>query len=126
MKVAPLTLGFLSFSSCLSLGFFPSNPAFAQCLQADVAVQYNISGSRVPTERTNDVTLESNQGCRGNTSVTTGVQGNVGGTDPVVQNRQVIQRQQGNNNEGGFGGNTVQIQTGVGIDVYNAADQFRH
>lgn len=123
MKLTPLTLGFLSFSSFLSLGLLTSHPAVANCVQADVSVQYNVSGSRVPTERTNDVIMESNEGCRGNVSVTTGVQGNVGGTDPVVQRRQVIHRQQGNNDGGG--GNTVQIKTGVGIDVYNAADRLR-
>ena len=32
-------------------------PILAQCIQADIAVQYNISGSTLPTERDNDVRM---------------------------------------------------------------------
>lgn len=115
-------LAIFTCSSLLAWGAVSPSPAHAQCVQADVSVQYNISGSRQPTDRENDVVMESDRGCTGNTSVTTGVQGNVGGDRPVVQRRRVRQRQEG----GSGSGSTVQIESNVGIDVYNPADNFQY
>ncbi|PSF37232.1 hypothetical protein C7H19_10955 [Aphanothece hegewaldii CCALA 016] len=106
-------------------GTWLSHPVNAQCLQADVSVQYNISGSRQPTKRTNDVVMESEPGCRGNASVTTGVQGNIGGTTPVEQHRMVRHQQRGQGNPTGINGSTVQIRSNVGIDVYDPSARYR-
>ena len=125
MKFPGLILSLFSVSSFLALSSLLPKVATAQCVQADVSVQYNISGSKQPTKRSNDVIMESDPTCTGNASVTTGVQGNIGGDGPVEQHRQVYQRQTGSNGNGtGINGPTVQIRTNAPIDVYNAADKF--
>lgn len=117
-----LSLGLLSLIGFLSAFSVPRS-ASAQCIQADVGIQYNISGSRQPTDRTNDVDFASNGNCQGNVSVTTGVQGNEGGTGRVRQRRVVRHRFTGNGNNDS-GGSTIQIKSNPTIDVYNAADRL--
>lgn len=125
MRLTSFSLGLISFSGFLTVGLFSINSANAQCLQADVSVQYNISGSKQPTDRSNDVVMQNEEGCSGNVSVTRGVQGNVGGNTPVQQHRRVHHRQQNSNrNSTGTNNSTVQIRSNVGIDVYNPADNF--
>ena len=124
MKLTRYYLSLLSFSGSLMVASSVTNSAIAQCVQADVGVQYNISGSEEPTERTNDVDLQSNGDCKGNASVTTGVQGNQGGTGSVRQDRKVRHRFEGSDNDTEPGGSTVQIQTNPQIDVYNPADKL--
>jgi hypothetical protein len=126
MKSIWYYLSLLSFSSFLILGSSVKNSATAQCVQADVGIQYNISGSEEPTERSNDVDMQSNGSCRGNASVTTGVQGNVGGTAPVRQERTVRHRFEGSDNDTESGGSTVQIRSNPQIDVYNPADKLKY
>ena len=123
MKLARWTTGLLSICSLLGSNLLLS-PVTAQCIQADISVQYNISGSQEPTERTNDVDFYSDAACQGNVSVTTGVQGNVGGNRRVQQRRTV--RHRFNNNPGATNQvhNTIQIQSNPAIDVYNAADNL--
>lgn len=118
MKLMKLTL----ITPLLSLAISP--PALAQCVQADVSVQYNISGSRTPTQRHNDVNLQSHDACQGNASVTTGVQGNEGGTGRVRQSRVVRHRVNNGDVKNNSGGSTVQIISNPAIDVYNAADNL--
>ncbi|AFY76483.1 MAG: hypothetical protein IGR93_01030 [Hydrococcus sp. C42_A2020_068] len=125
MRLKALTLSFLAVSGLFSMGDFLSNWATAKCVQADVSVQYNISGSKEPTNRSNDVDMESDPSCRGNASVTTGVQGNVGGNGPVEQHRTVRHRQRGSDGNSGGNGGAVQIRSNPGIDVYNPAENWR-
>lgn len=125
MRLRALTLSFIAVSGLFSMGDFLSNSATAKCVQADVSVQYNISGSKEPTNRSNDVEMESDPSCRGNASVTTGVQGNVGGNGPVEQHRTVRHRQRGSDGNSGGNGGAVQIRSNPGIDVYNPADNWR-
>lgn len=122
MKFNRITLGLLSLISFLGV-FSLTSSAEAQCVQADISVQYNISGSRQPTQRSNDVDFGSRGNCRGNASVTTGVQGNEGGTGRVTQRRVVRHRSMGSGNDGS-GGSTIQIKSNPAIDVYNAADRL--
>ena len=124
MKLRGYYLSLLSFSSFLMVASSVTNSATAQCVQADVGIQYNISGSKKPTERTNDVDMQSNGDCRGNASVTTGVQGNVGGNGSVRQDRKVRHRFEGSDT--GDGGSTVQIRSNPQIDVYNPADNLKY
>ena len=126
MKLTGYYLSLLSFSSFLMVASSVTNSAMAQCVQADVGVQYNISGSEEPTERSNDVDMQSNGDCRGNASVTTGVQGNQGGAGSVRQDRTVRHRFEGSDNDTEAGGSTVQIQTNPQIDVYNPADKLNY
>ncbi len=98
----------------------------AQCVQADASVQYNISSSRKPTQRTNDVTMESDSNCRGNSSVTRGVQGHIGPNE-IEQNRRVYHSQQGNDKSPEIpNGRTVQIRSNVQVDLDNPAGRFPH
>ncbi len=121
MKLTKLALGLLSSCSFLTVATVENKPAFAQCVQADVGVQYNISGSRTPTDRTNDVEFGGSGKCRGSSNVTTGVQGNIGGDGRVRQHRRVR-----NTINGGSEGQTpVRVQSGVQVDVYNPADRYR-
>lgn len=123
MKFKWLALGLVSCSTLLTAGNFLTKSASAQCVQADVSVQYNISGSRQRTQRSNDVDMQSQGRCSGSATVTTGVQGNEGGNGRVVQRRQVRQRLEGNDTTG-FGTSPIKIRSNVGIDVYNAADRL--
>lgn len=125
MKLTPGTTGFLAILGLLTVNWL-TFPATAQCIQADISVQYNISGSRKPTERTNDVQMSSSGACRGNATVTTGVQGNVGGRNNVRQNRVVRHRIVNQNNSSESAGETIQIQSNPAIDVYNPADNLEY
>lgn len=131
---AKSALVFCSVTGGVVLGFVPVKSAIAQCVQADVGVQYNISGSRAPARRSNDVRFEGRGRCVGNTSVTTGVQGNVGGTEPVTQRRRVRHKFKGDDVKGKSRGRKkygkdhddfVRVKVNPQIDVYNPADQWR-
>ncbi len=125
MKLIGYGFSLLSAWGFLNILFGFSRPAIAQCVQADVAVQYNISGSKEPTERSNDVDFQSHDNCRGNVSVTTSVQGNEGGNGRVRQTRTVRHRfENSESNSDRPGGSTIQIQSNPTIDVYNAADNL--
>ena len=125
MKLKGCSIGLLSLFSAIAIEGTTS-PAMAQCVQADVSVQYNISGSTEPTERDNDIDLQSDPNCRGNATVTTGVQGNIGGNRRVRQSRKVRHRVTSSDDRGNYSGNTVQIKSNPAIDVYNAADNFNY
>lgn len=125
MKLIGYGFSLMSVSGFLSLIFGFSHQAIAQCVQADVAIQYNISGSKEPTERSNDVEFQTHDNCRGNVSVTTSVQGNEGGNGRVRQTRTVRHRfSSSESNSDRSGDSTIQIQSNPTIDVYNAADNL--
>ncbi len=70
--------------------------------------------------------MDSDPNCRGNSSVTTGVQGHIG-PNTTEQNRRVNHRQQGRNKYPQLpDGNTVQIRSNVQVDVDNPVDRFPH
>ncbi|MDJ0843263.1 hypothetical protein [Crocosphaera sp.] len=120
ISLGKVLLFFLMFES------YFSTPIKAQCVQGDVSVQYSISGSAKPSQRTNDVIMESDPKCRGNSSVTTGVQGHIGPNN-AQQHRHVHQVQQGSNKYPHLpNGRTVQIRSNVQVDVDNPADRFPH
>lgn len=105
-------------------------PAIAKCVQADIGVQYNVSGSRVPARQSNDIKFEGSGRCVGNTNVTTGVQGNVGGTAPVIQRRRVRQRFEGDRRSDRRDrrrrdSDFIRIKVNPQIDVYNPAEKYR-
>lgn len=122
MTLRGLFLSWFSLTSLVFLASSSTHVAQAQCVQADVGVQYNISGSKEPTDRRNDVEMESNGSCRGNASVTVGVQGNEGGNGQVRQHRKVRHRFEGRDDDRP-GGETVQLQSNPQIDVYNPAER---
>jgi hypothetical protein len=113
---------FLSLSAVVAIAAIPV-PASAQCVMADVAVQAAIHGSQQPAQQSNDVEMQSSGPCRGNTSVNTSKQVQVGGTGAVVQERR--SRHQLENDGDGPSGPTVAVPVGVQVDVYNPAEQLR-
>ena len=126
MQLNRLTIGLLSLCSLWIIESLFSFSATAQCIQADIGVQYNISGSIEPTERINDVDFQSHGVCRSNVSVTTGVQGNEGGTGRVRQSRIVRHRFENQNTSvNDSGSSPIQIKSNPTIDVYNAAENLR-
>jgi len=125
MKLRSCSIGLLSIFSAIAIEGMTS-PAMAQCVQADISVQYNISGSKEATERDNQIDLQSDPGCRGNATVTTGVQGNIGGNSRVRQSRKVRHRVTSSGARHNYSSNTVQIQSNPAIDVYNAADNLNY
>ncbi len=121
MKLSIIGVG-LGLFSLTVLGTFP---AIAQCVQGDASVQYNISGSDQKTRRTNNVKMESDPNCTGNSSITRSVQGNIDGTNSVEQNREVEQIQRGGKgNHSGVSGSTVKIRSEATVDVRNSADYY--
>jgi hypothetical protein len=126
MKFVLYSLSLVSFSTLI--GFAPSlgKPASAQCVMADVSVQAAITGSEAPSRQTNEVDMQSDGPCTGNTSVSTSRQIHVGGTDPVVQERRSRHRFTGGQDNGFGGGPTVKVPVGVQVDVYNPAEKYRN
>ena len=126
MNLKGLTVGLLSICGLWGIESLFSSSVTAQCIQADVSVQYNISGSQEPTDRTNDVDFQSQGSCRGNASVTTSVQGNEGGKGKVRQHRLVRHRFVNDGSKVNSRGGTIQIRSNPAIDVYNAADNLEY
>lgn len=124
MKVSLLALSLLSFSTALAFESFSNNSARAQCVQFDQGIQISVSGSG-PAQRSNNVEMQSEGRCVGNTIVTTGEQIHVG-PGRAVQERNVRQTIRGTNKNGIAGGRTIQIRVNPTIDVNNPADRYRN
>lgn len=109
------------------MAIFPwsSPPTQAQCVAADVSVQVAVNGSRQPAQQSNDVDFSQSGACRGNSSISTSRQIQVGGTGQVVQERQSRHRFQGDPSDTDPGGSAVFIPVGVDVDVYNAGEKLR-
>jgi hypothetical protein len=122
MHLKLLGLGLLFSSGMVAFSAVSIPSASAQCVMADISIQTNISGSKKPANQTNDVTQESEGGCRGNSAVSTNVQTNVGGRGEVTQRRESRQRIEGNSSGGS---NPVKVPVSVQVDVYNPADNLR-
>ncbi|MBW4481192.1 MAG: hypothetical protein KME14_01480 [Tildeniella torsiva UHER 1998/13D] len=110
-----------------ALGSFAPE-ASAQCVVADVSIQAAIHGGSRPAEQVNDVAIDAEGPCVGNTSVSTNRQIQVGGTGEVRQSRQ--SRHQLRSSErteaaGSASGPTVAVPVNVQVDVYNPADRLR-
>jgi hypothetical protein len=100
--------------------------ATAQCVVADVSIQAAIHGSRRPAEQTNDVAIDADGPCSGNTSVSTSRQIQVGGTGEVRQVRQSRHQLRGSDRPStGAQGPTVAVPVEVQVDVYNPAERLR-
>ncbi len=124
MKFTYLSLGIITIGTLSIFGSLPVNQASAQCVMNDTSIQVSINSSRIPTERRNNVSQNSNGGCVGNTVNTTGVQVQTGGNKPVSQSRNVNQTINGSNSSPiGVNSSPVKTRTNVGIDVYTPANR---
>jgi hypothetical protein len=100
--------------------------ASAQCVVADVSIQAAIHGGDQPAEQVNDVAIDADGPCVGNTSVSTSRQIQVGGTGQVRQVRQSRHQIRGGDRRSqGPTGPTVAVPVGVQVDVYNSAEGLR-
>lgn len=108
-----------------ALGSFAPG-ASAQCVVADVSIQAAVHGGR-PAEQVNDVAIDAEGPCVGNTSVSTNRQIQVGGTGEVRQTRQSRHQLRGSEQTGAAAavGPTVAVPVNVQVDVYNPADRLR-
>jgi hypothetical protein len=127
MKFGIVSLGLLSISAGLNLIATDLAPASAQCVMADIAVQAAIHGSRQRSLQTNEVEMISTPLCVGNTSVSTSIQVQVGGTGQVIQQRRSRHHLEGT---GGYpmpvNGPTVAVPVQVQVDVDNPADRLQY
>jgi hypothetical protein len=125
MKSSHFSVALLSLATLSALVTLPVRQASAQCVMNDTNFQVSISGSRKPTDRSNDVSQASSGGCVGNTVNSTNVQVNTGGTSRASQHRQSNQVINGSNNSPtGINLPPVKTRQNVQIDVYNAADKL--
>ncbi|MBE9157900.1 hypothetical protein IQ265_13850 [Nodosilinea sp. LEGE 06152] len=108
-----------------ALGSFAPE-ASAQCVVADVSIQAAIHGGNKPAEQVNDVAVDAEGPCVGNTSVSTNRQIQVGGTGEVRQTRQSRHQLRGSGQAtGAVSGPTVTVPVNVQVDVYNPAERLR-
>jgi hypothetical protein len=126
MKPSFLSIGLLSIATISTLVALPTPQASAQCHMNDTNIQVSINGSGKPTNRTNDVSQNSNGNCVGNSVNSTNVQVQTGGTDRATQRR--VSRQQinsGSNNPTGVNIPVVKTRQNIQIDVDNPADRLK-
>ncbi len=125
MKPSFVSIGLLSVATFSTLAALIIPQASAQCVMNDTSIQVSINGSRKPSDRTNDVSQNSNGGCVGNTVNTTNVQVQTGGTDRATQRRVSRQQVNGSNNSpSGVNLPPVKTRQNIQIDVDNPADRF--
>ena len=86
MKFKLFSLSLFSVSTLLTLAPTSTPAAFAGCVMTDVAPQIAIHGSKEPAVQTNNVNMQSESGCLGNTTTSTATQLYVG-PDNVEQTR---------------------------------------
>jgi hypothetical protein len=125
MKYSFLPIGLLSIATFSTFFGLSVPQASAQCVMNDTNIQVSINGSGKPSDRTNNVSQNSNGGCVGNTVSTTNVQLQTGGTQRATQRRESNQQINGSNNSQ-IGVNLPPVKThqNIQIDVDNPADRF--
>lgn len=125
MKPSFLSIGLLSIATISALAALSTPQASAQCVMNDTNIQVSINGSGKPTDRTNDVSQNSNGGCVGNTVNTTNVQLQTGGTARATQRRVSNQQINGSGDSpAGVKGPTIKTRQNIQINVDNPADRF--
>jgi hypothetical protein len=120
MKLKLIPLSLLSLSA-IALAELPGriSAASAQCVMTDVSVQTAIRGSRRPAEQSNNVQMQGDRSCVGNTSTQTSSQVYAGSADRVIQQRTSNHNLRGNGRN--RGGPTIAVPVQVKVDVYNPA-----
>jgi hypothetical protein len=120
MQLNIVIKGAIALMTTLPISLTITSPMKAQCVMNDVNLQVSMSGSKKPTQRTNNVTQVSRGPCVGNTITTTNTQVYTG-RERATQLRESYQviNNQGSHNS--LGSNTVKVKTNVQVDVYNPA-----
>lgn len=110
----------LSVSALVPLALLTPS-ASAVCVMTDVSVQIAIHGSRNPAKQTNNVDMQSEGECFGNTTTSTSTQIYVGPGD-VEQTRNSSHFVSGGTNDGtNINGPVIRVPVHVPVDVYNPA-----
>jgi hypothetical protein len=122
MKLKLVQLSLLSLFSVM-LAEIPGliSAASAQCVMTDVSVQTAIRGSRRPATQTNNVQMNADRSCSGNTSTHTNSQVYVGSDERVIQQRSSVHDLRGNGNSRGVKGSNIAVPVQVKVDVYSPA-----
>ena len=111
----------LSVSVLVPISPLLTSSASAACVMTDVSVQIAIHGSKNPAKQTNNVDMQSEGVCVGNTTTSTSTQIYVGPGD-VEQTRNSSHFVGGGTNNGtNIGGPTIRVPVHVPVDVYNPA-----
>ena len=110
-----------SVSALLTLAPTSTPAAFAGCVMTDVAPQIAIHGSKNPAKQTNNVTMQSEGVCLGNTTTSTSTQLYIGPGD-VEQTRNSSHFVGGGKDNGtGLSGPVISVPVEVPVDVYSPA-----
>jgi hypothetical protein len=116
----------LGCSGILAINFLFSSfssPSVAQCVQADMGVQMDVSAGKA--DQTYDRNMRQEGPCAGNASITTGVQVNTTGSGRHQQKRQVNQTMTGGSGNGtGINGPVIQHGVNIQVDLDNPADGY--
>jgi hypothetical protein len=111
----------LSVSTLSTLAPFSTPAAFAGCIMTDVATQVAIHGSKNPAVQNNNVDMDSQRGCLGNTTTSTATQLYVGPGD-VEQTRDSSHFVGGSKDDRTkVGGPAIGVPVHVPVDVYSPA-----
>lgn len=121
MNFKLFSLSLFSVSTLLTLAPTSTPAAFAGCVMTDVAPQIAIHGSKEPAVQTNNVDMQSESGCLGNTTTSTATQLYVG-PDNVEQTRNSSQFVGGGKDDATkVNGPVIGVPVSVPVDVYSPA-----
>ena len=121
MKFKLFSLSLFSVSTLLTLAPTFTPAAFAGCVMTDVAPQIAIHGSKEPAVQTNNVDMQSESGCLGNTTTSTATQLYVG-PDNVEQTRNSSHFVSGGKDDATkVTGPSIGVPVSVPVDVYSPA-----
>lgn len=122
MKFQRVTLSWLFFSASLTVASAFTPSAIAQCIMTDVSIQAAVRGSQRPAQQTNNVAMQSEGSCVGNTTTSTSAQIYTGSAEQVVQERKSTHHLSGSRgNRTAVEGTTITVPVEVKVDVYNPA-----
>ena len=96
--------------------FFLIDPAQAQCVQSHVGVKLDISENK-HTRQSDNIEMQSNASCSGNTSSSTATQSNIGGEGAEQTQRVRHSNSSTNPNPSGVNAPTIQNEVVVPVEV---------
>ena len=124
MKFNLLSLGLLSFSM-LTLAPSLTSSASATCVTTDVSNQVSIHGSKEPSQQTNNVEMQTEDECLGNTTTSTSTQVHTGSNN-AQQTRDSNHSVGSKDDETGVSGPTIEVPVETKTDVYSPAHNPRN
>ncbi|CAA9586252.1 hypothetical protein AVDCRST_MAG81-3870 [uncultured Synechococcales cyanobacterium] len=121
MKFKLFAHSLLSVSALLTLASHSTPSASAACVMTDVAAQVAIHGSKKPSQQTNNVDMQNEGACLGNTTTNTGTQV-YAGPDDVEQTRNSSHFNGGSTDDKTeIDGPVIRVPVSVPVDIYSPA-----